>query len=220
MGREQEIARLLLEKNVVVINAKKPFTYASGMKSPIYCDNRMLLSYPNARDKIIDTMIKIIVQQATKFDIIAGVATAGIPWASIIADRLEKPLVYIRSAEKEHGKQNQIEGKIEATQRVLIIEDLVSTGGSSLKAVQAVREAGGIVEHCIAVFTYEMKKATQAFEDAKCKVFTTTTFTTLIKEAAVLKKITKEEEEMVLDWNTDPENWTKKHGLEYNGNIS
>lgn len=214
MQTEQEIAQLLLEKKAVIINPKKPFTYTSGMKSPIYCDNRILLSYPDVRDKIVDAMIKIIAQHEATFDVIAGVATAGIPWASIIADRLEKPLVYVRSAAKEHGKQNQIEGKIETNQKVLVIEDLISTGGSSLKAVQAVREAGGIVDCCIAVFTYEMKKANNAFGNEKCTIFTTTTFTTLVKEATILKNITKEEEKTVLEWNTDPENWAKKQGLE------
>ena len=212
--KEQEIARILLEKKAVIINPKKPFIYTSGMKSPIYCDNRALLSYPEARDKIVDVMIQLIEQQGEDFDTIAGVATAGIPWASIIADRLKKPLIYVRNKPKEHGKQNQIEGKIESDTRVLVIEDLISTGGSSLNAVQAVRATGAHVKCCIAVFTYELEKAVQTFKDTQCQVFTTTTFTTLVKEATILKKITKEEERIVLEWKTNPETWGKKQGFE------
>lgn len=213
-NRQQEIARILLEKQAVIINPTKPFTYTSGIKSPIYCDNRALLSFPDARDKIIDAMLHIIAQEVQNFDIIAGVATAGIPWASIIADRLEKPLIYIRAKPKEHGKENLIEGKLEKGQRVLIIEDLVSTGGSSLKAVEAVKQTGARAEHCIAVFSYEMKKAEKGFADAQCHLHTTTEFSQLVKEATIMKRISEQEESIVLEWNQDPENWGKKHGFE------
>lgn len=212
--RQQEIARILLEKEAVIINATSPFTYASGIKSPIYCDNRLLLSFPEARDKIIDAMLHIIAQEVQNFDIIAGVATAGIPWASIIADRLEKPLIYIRVKAKEHGRENLIEGGIENGQRVLIIEDLISTGGSSLKAVEAVKETGAMVEYCVAVFSYEMKKAEKGFADAQCKLHTTTKFSQLVKEATIMKRISEQEESIVLEWNQDPENWGEKYGFQ------
>ncbi|MEK6921672.1 MAG: orotate phosphoribosyltransferase [Nanoarchaeota archaeon] len=212
--REQEIARILLEKQAVIINQKNPFTYASGIKSPIYCDNRTLFSFPDARDKIIDAMLHIIAQEVQNFDVIAGVATAGIPWASIIADRLEKPLIYIRAKPKEHGRENLIEGKVEKGQRVLIIEDLVSTGESSLKAGEAVKETGARVEHCIAVFSYEMKKAEDGFANAQCTLHTTTKFSQLVREAKIMKRISEQEEKIVLEWNQDPENWGKKYGFE------
>ncbi len=214
MQREEEIARMLLEKQAVIINATAPFTYASGIKSPIYCDNRMLLSCPDARDKIIDAMLHIIAQKVQKFDIIAGVATAGIPWASIIADRLEKPLIYIRAKPKEHGRENLIEGKVEKGEKVLLIEDLISTGGSSLKAVEAIKKSGAEIENCIAVFSYEMKKAEKAFAETQCALHTSTRFSILVKEATMLKRISEQEEKIVLDWNANPESWAARHGFQ------
>ena len=212
--RQQEIAKILLEKEAVIISPTKPFTYTSSMKSPIYCDNRALLSFQDARDKIIDAMLHIIGQKVQDFDIIAGVATAGIPWASILADRLEKPLIYVRAKPKEHGRENMIEGKLENGQKVLVIEDLISTGGSSLKAIEAVEQAGGRVEYCIAVFTYEMKKAKEAFARNNCSLLTTTKFSTLVQQATAMRKITQEQEEVMLQWNQDPEKWAAKHGFE------
>lgn len=210
---EKAIANILLQKQAVLIKPTEPFTYASGMKSPIYCDNRLLLSFPDARDKIIDAMLHIIAEEVQNFDIIAGVATAGIPWASIIADRLEKPLIYVRAKQKEHGKENLIEGKVEKGEKVLLIEDLISTGGSSLKAVEAIKKSGAIAENCIAVFSYEMKKAEKAFADAECILHTTTGFSILVKEATMLKRISEQEEKIVLNWNEDPESWAAKHGF-------
>lgn len=210
--REQQIAALLLNKRAVIIKLTEPFVYTSGIKSPIYCDNRLLLSFPEARDEIIDEMLQIIEQKIQSVDCIAGVATAGIPWASIIADRLEKPLIYVRDKPKEHGKRNQIEGKIEKGQKVVVIEDLISTGRSSIKAIEAVRDAGGNVNYCIAVFTYEMKNAEEAFANAQCALHCTTKFSILVRQATALHKITKEQETIVLEWNQDPENWWKKYG--------
>ncbi|MBI5072966.1 orotate phosphoribosyltransferase [Candidatus Woesearchaeota archaeon] len=212
--RQQEIARILLEKHAVIINPIKPFTYASGMKSPIYCDNRALLSYPDARDKIVDAMLHIIAQKVQDFDIIAGVATAGIPWASIIADRLEKPLIYVRAKPKEHGRENQIEGRFERGQRVLIIEDHISTGGSSVRAIHPVRDAGGIVECCLAISSYEMAEAEEAFRNANCRLYTGTVFSAIGEEATALGRITEDQKRIVLDWKTDPKGWAKKYGFE------
>ncbi len=206
-NREKEIAQILLQKNIVQLDPKRGFIFSSGIKSPIYCDNRMLLSYSAERDKIIDGFMHIIAQKAQDFDIIAGVATAGIPWASIIADRLEKPLIYVRSKPKEHGKRNKIEGKIEPGQRVLVIEDLISAGGSSLEAIEGLREAKANVTQCIAIFSYEMQKTKHRFQEAACELIALTGFSVLVQEAKILNIINTQEQEKVYAWQQNPEQW-------------
>ncbi len=212
--REREIAQIQLQTACVLIKPTNPFTYASGMKGPIYCDNRALLSYPEARDKIVDMFLYFLAQEVQTFDVIAGVATAGIPWASILADRLEKPLIYVRDKPKEHGRQNQIEGKLEKEQKVVIIEDHISTGGSSLKAIEAVRNAGGIVKQCIAISTWEMQQAKEAFQVTDCQLWTGTRFTALVEEAIASGKISQEEHKRMMDWKEDQKGWAKKYGFE------
>jgi orotate phosphoribosyltransferase len=205
--REREIAQIQLQTACVLINPTNPFTYASGMKSPMYCDNRALLSYPEARDKIVDMFLYFLAQKVQNFDVIAGVATAGIPWASMLADRLEKPLIYVRDKPKEHGRQNQIEGKFEKEQKIVIIEDHISTGESSLKAIEAVRNAGAIVEHCIAISSWEMQQAAEAFQAAACQLWTGTRFTALVEEAIASGKVSQEEHKRMMDWKEDQKSW-------------
>jgi len=212
MARNEEIAKILLELKAVTLSPKEPYTYASGIKSPIYCDNRLVISAVEEREKVVQAMLEAV--EELEYDVIAGTATAGIPWAAYLADRLKKPMIYVRDKAKEHGKGNQIEGKLEAGQRVLVIEDLISTGGSSVRAVEAVKEAGGIVEYTVAIFTYEMEKAKKSFEDASCKVITLTNFSTLIRVAKENELVTEEEGNAVLEWNKDPAGWAAKQGLE------
>ena len=209
----KETASILLEIQAVKLNPAEPFTYASGIKSPIYCDNRMILSFPDKRAKIISFFLEVIKQNNLQFDIVCGIATAGIPHAALIAEKLGKPMIYARSEAKDHGRKNQIEGKLERGQKVLMVEDLISTGGSSINAVNAVREAGGIVENCVAIFTYEMEKAKKAFSDSAtgCKLSTLSNFSALVETAAESGYITAEQKEIILEWNKNPEEWYGKH---------
>lgn len=205
---EKEIAKILLEVNAVILRPNQPFTFTSGIKSPIYCDNRLLMSYPKKRNVIIETFLNILKEK--EFDILAGTATAGIPWSSWLAQKLNKPMIYIRGKAKEHGKENLIEGKLEKGKRVIVVEDLISTGGSSIDAVEAVREAGGIVEYCIAIFTYQLEKAINKFNERKCNLITLTNFSTLVEVAVENEYIKPEEKSIVFSWNKDPENWANK----------
>jgi len=207
----EEIARILLEKKAVKLNAKDPFTFASGIRSPIYCDNRQMIAYPEEREQIVDTFINE--SQSYDFDIVAGTSTAGIPWASWISDKLNKPMAYIRGSKKGHGAGNQIEGADVDGENVLIIEDLISTGGSSFSAVEAVREAGGCCVAVVAIFTYDFKKAGKIFKEGGCKLSTITNFSTLVNVAKKDGFLNDMELTLVLSWNKDPQNWGPKHGF-------
>ena len=211
---KEKIAKILLEIKAVALNPAKPFRYASGILSPIYCDNRLLISYAKERKKVIDFFVKTIKHNNLEFDVICGIATAGITWAAWIAEEFGKPMIYVRGKQKDHGKENQIEGKLEKGQKVLVIEDLISTGGSSLKAIESVREAGAEVNDCVAIFTYGMEKTVKGFEDSKCNLITLSDFTTLIGIAAKEDYIKEEDKEKVLEWNKDPSSWGKKQGFE------
>ncbi|MBT3880549.1 MAG: orotate phosphoribosyltransferase [Candidatus Scalindua sp.] len=211
MIMNEQIAKVLLEKRAVTLNAKDPFTYVSGIRSPIYCDNRQMIAYPEEREQIIDAFINK--SQDYEFDIVAGTSTAGIPWASWISDKLNKPMAYIRGAKKGHGAGNQIEGANVNGEKVLIVEDLISTGGSSFSAVEAVREAGGSCVAVVAIFTYDFKKAGQVFKKGGCKLLTITNFSTLVNVAKNDGILTDRELSLVLSWNKDPQNWGPKHGF-------
>ncbi len=204
---KEEVARILLNVKAVTLSPGKLYTFASGILSPIYCDNRILMSYTKEREKIVKFFVKTIKQNKLKFDVIGGIATSGICWASWIAEKLRKPMIYIRNKSKDHGKENLVEGKLEKGQKVLIIEDLISSGGSSLRAIQGVRDQDGVVEDCIAIFTYEMEKSLNGFKEANCNLFTLTNFSTLINEAAKENYIKEEDKEKVLEWNKNPNEW-------------
>ena len=208
----KEVAKILLEIKAVTLNSNKPYRYTSGILSPIYCDNRLLMAYPEKRKKIIGFFIEKIKENNIEFDVIAGTAIAGIPHAAWLADKLNKPMIYVRAKTKEHGKENLIEGRLEKGQRVLVIEDLVSTGDSSVNAVESVKKEGGIVDHCLAIFTYDMEKAKERFENANCKLLTLTNFITLVSVAVENDYINKKEQEIILQWNKDSENWGHKFG--------
>ena len=201
----KEIAKVLLEAKAVVLRPNEPFTFTSGIKSPIYCDNRVLLSDVSARKKIIDAYAKTL--KELDFDIVAGVALGSIAWAALAAEKLGKPMVYVRKEAKEHGMKNLIEGKLEAGKRVVIVEDLVSSGKSSLKAVRAVKEAGAIVEDCVAIFTYEMEKANEEFAKENCRLLALSNFSELIEEAVKSGYIENKDIELVKEWNKNPEKW-------------
>jgi orotate phosphoribosyltransferase len=198
----KEVAKILLGIKAVTLNP------------PIYCDNRLLMSYPEKRKKIIDHFVEVIRERNLDFDVVAGIASSGIPHAAWLAERLGKPMIYIRKKTKEHGKENLIEGKLEKGQKVIIIEDLISTGGSSVNGVEAVRNQGGVVEHCLAIFTYEMEKAKKNFRNAKCELIALSNFTTLIEIASETNYINPGDKQKILEWNKDPENWGGKMGFE------
>lgn len=203
------IASVLLKREAVALRPSKPFVWASGIRSPIYCDNRILLSYPKARDGIIRGFIALIRKHKIRFDAIAGIATAGIPHAAILADRLNKPLLYVRSAPKAHGKGNQIEGRFEKGSRVLVIEDLVSTGKSSLEAIGALRKAGARVSDCLAIFSYGFPSSQKAFRKAGCRLTTLTGLKELLEVAVVLKKIAPSDLALVRRFSENPGGWIK-----------
>jgi len=203
-----EIAVNLLQINAIKLNPKDPFTWASGIKSPIYCDNRLLLSYPKIRNNVK----KALVASADRFgdfDVIAGVATSGIPLATLMADELGKPLVYVRGKAKAHGRQNLIEGHMEKGASVLVIEDLISTGGSSLVAVKALEDAGADVKGVLAIFSYSFQTSIDNFLEAKCKLETLTNFDILLNEALKQDYINKDDLKSILKWRINPEQWLK-----------
>lgn len=205
-----QAAEILLKIKAVTLSPQKPYRYTSGILSPIYTDNRIICSYVQERAQIRRCYEEIIKENKLRFDIIGGIATGGIPHAAWLADILKAPLIYVRSAPKEHGKGKQVEGKLEQGQRVLIIEDLISTGKSSISAITGVRNEGGIVTDVIGIFTYQMKKAQTVFTEAGVRLFTLTNFTDLVTYAAQTGYIQEKDLEIILEWNTDPQAWTEK----------
>ena len=209
----KEIAKILLKVGAVKLQPKEPFTYTSGLKSPIYIDNRFLISFPGERKVVVESILKLIREKNLDFDVVAGVATAGIHWAAWICDKLDKPMIYIRGKAKGHGRQNIIEGNLEKGKKVLVIEDHISTGGSSVDAVLAAREAGGIVSDCIAITTYEFDLAGEKFKECECNLYTLSGFKEIIETAVEMDYIKEDEKETVLEWNKDSEGWASKFGF-------
>jgi len=191
----------------VKLQPDNPFTWASGIKSPIYCDNRKTLSYPKIRNYIRQHFVEVINENFVKPDVIAGVATGGIAIGALVAQEMGLPFIYVRSEAKKHGLTNMIEGEIAAGQTVVVIEDLISTGGSSLKAVEALREKGCTVKGMVAIFTYGFDQATQNFKKAKCNVKTLTNYDTLVKAALERGYIDQKNIKSLEEWRANPENW-------------
>jgi orotate phosphoribosyltransferase len=206
----KQIAEKLLQIKAIKLEPTNHFTWASGWFSPIYCDNRKTLSYPEVRTFIKDSFVKLIKENFKDFDVIAGVATGAIAQGALVADALEKPFVYIRSQAKDHGLGNQIEGKLDSGQKVLIIEDLISTGGSSLSAAEAVRNAGCEVVGMVAIFTYNFQKAIDAFDAANVKLITLSNYNVLIEQALETGYITNEDVELLNQWRIAPDKWKKE----------
>jgi orotate phosphoribosyltransferase len=206
MKTEILIAKKLLQIKAIKLNPQNPFTWASGIKSPIYCDNRLTLSYPEVR-KLIKNKFCDLINNLEKPDMIAGVATAGIPHGALIADALELPFSYVRAAAKTHGRQNHIEGEILPNSKIIVVEDLISTGGSSLEAVEILRTEGHQVICVVAIFDYEFEKAKENFRNSDCNYFTLSSYSYLINEALDADYITKEDADILSTWNHDPQNW-------------
>lgn len=205
MGRQTEIAKDLLDIKAVQIKTQEEqfFTWTSGIRSPIYCDNRLTMSYPEVRKKITRAFVAKIKKLATKPDVIAGCATAGIPHAAWIANELDLPMVYVRSKPKGHGKGNQIEGKVEHGQKVIVIEDLISTGGSSLEAARVLEEAGLDVLAVFAIFTYGLEISNRRFQAANIPFDTITSFDYLLDILVQNNELTEEDKIMLLTWRNE-----------------
>ncbi len=207
MSVETSIAHELLAIKAVFLNPEEPFTWASGMKSPIYCDNRLTMSYPAVRKKIAQGLAEKIKATFPDVQVIAGTATAGIPHAAWVAELLNLPMVYIRSKPKDHGKGNQIEGRITPGQKMVVIEDLISTGGSVLEACSAAENEGANVLGVAAIFTYELPKGKENFENATISLVTLTNYSTLINVAQEEAYIRPEQKDLLSKWKENPENW-------------
>lgn len=206
---KRDFASKLLRIKAIKLQPNEPFTWASGWKSPFYCDNRKTLSYPDIRTFVKVGMVHAILKHFPEADVIAGVATAGIPQAALIADVLNMPLIYVRSKPKDHGLENLIEGEMKEGAKVVVIEDLISTGGSSLKAVEAIRKAGGDVVGMVASYTYGFPVASQAFTDANVKLVTLTDYDHVVAEALATGYIQESDIELLNEWRKNPSNWRK-----------
>nr|WP_285868351.1 orotate phosphoribosyltransferase [Mesobacillus maritimus] len=211
MGRciavKKQIAGRLLDIEAVSLKPNQPFTWSSGLKSPIYCDNRLTLSYPEVRKEIAAGLKELIVAHFPDVEGVAGTATAGIPHAAWVSDLLELPMSYVRSKAKGHGKGNQIEGKVLAGQKVVVVEDLISTGGSVINAVEALREAGCEVLGAVAIFTYELEKGKELLKEAGIEVFSLTDFTTLAEVAREREEISEADLAKLAEWRKNPAEW-------------
>ncbi|MEH7435972.1 orotate phosphoribosyltransferase [Neobacillus drentensis] len=207
---KHDIAEKLLEINAVALKPQTPFTWTSGLRSPIYCDNRLTLSFPSVRKDIALGLKKLILENFPNAEVIAGTATAGIPHAAWVSDLLDLPMCYVRSKPKGHGKGNQIEGKVEEGQKVVVVEDLISTGGSVITAVQALREAGCEVLGVVSIFTYGLEKGKEAFLLAGIKSESLTDFPTLIEVAIEKGYVNETDQASLLDWRKDPSSWSKR----------
>ena len=205
----EKTAELLLQINAIKLNPRNPFTWASGWNSPIYCDNRITLSFPAVRNYIRDEFSKNIEKQFGKPDVIAGVATGAIGIGILVAESLGLPFVYVRPEPKKHGRLNQVEGFLQKGQNVIVIEDLISTGNSSLLAVEALKEAGANVKGMAAIFSYGFEIATENFKNANVDLYTLSNYENLLPLAVSKKYITEEEELALQNWRKNPSTWGK-----------
>ncbi|MCB0427663.1 MAG: orotate phosphoribosyltransferase [Mangrovimonas sp.] len=203
----RKTAEILLQINAIKLKPSQPFTWASGWKSPIYCDNRIILSFPTVRNYVRETMAKQIEKQFGKPDVIAGVATGAIGIGMLVAEYMGLPFIYVRPEPKSHGRQNQIEGFFEHGQNVMVVEDLISTGKSSLNAVQALRDAGLNVKGMIAIFTYGFEVATNNFRDQNVTLSTLSNYESLLEQALETSYISDKEVKTLKEWNVQPEVW-------------
>lgn len=201
------IAESLLQINAIKLQPASPFTWASGWKSPIYCDNRKTLSFPEIRQKIRDSFVELVSRLYPDVEVIAGVATGAIAHGVLVADKMGLPFIYVRSSAKEHGLGNRIEGFYRQGQKVVVVEDLVSTGGSSLNAVQALRDAGCDVLGMVAIFSYQFQKSVDAFAEMNCQLDTLSNYTSLVEAAVRQGYITDEDIATLKEWRKDPSVW-------------
>jgi orotate phosphoribosyltransferase len=208
MTNETAVAEKLLQINAIKLNPHEPYTWASGWKSPIYCDNRKILSYPYIRDFIKSELCNVVFEQFPDADMVAGVATAGISWGAMVADQLKLPFIYVRPKAKEHGLGNQIEGDISQGKRVVVIEDLISTGMSSLKVVDVLKNSGVEIEGMVSIFNYGFPQAVQAFQEKSVTWKSLTNYPVLLQLAKEKGIIDSFREEILLKWQENPSEWT------------
>lgn len=204
---QDKIASHLLEIEAVFLRPNEPFTWASGIKSPIYCDNRLTLSYPQVRKEIAVGLAELIKQHYPEADVVAGTATAGIPHAAWVSDVLQLPMVYVRSSAKSHGKGNQIEGKLSKGQKVVVVEDLISTGGSAITAAEALRNEGCEVLGIVAIFTYGLEKSHQRLAEANLQAEALTNYSALLQTAVEKGYVEQSDIETLENWRENPEEW-------------
>jgi orotate phosphoribosyltransferase len=207
MKNELQVAEKLLQINAIKLNLLEPYTWASGWRSPIYCDNRKVLSYPHVREFIKSEMSNVVFQQFTNAEVVAGVATAGIPHGALIADQIKLPFIYVRSAPKGHGLGNQIEGVLEKGQKVIVIEDLISTGKSSMLVVDVLRGQGADVIGMVAIFTYGFAEATQLFADNNVPLVTLSNYEALLQLAKEKQMFSETELQTLGEWRQNPSTW-------------
>jgi orotate phosphoribosyltransferase len=207
MTDAKSVAEKLLQVNAVKLNIRQPYTWASGWKSPIYCDNRKVLSFPFIRDFIKSELCNVVFTKFPDAELLAGVATAGIAWGAMAADQLKLPYIYVRPKPKEHGLGNQIEGYYEKGQKTIVIEDLVSTGKSSLQVVDVLKEAGLDVIGMVSIFTYGFQLAAEAFAKYGIQYYSLTNYSSLIELAVEKGSVTSAEQDILLKWRDDPANW-------------
>ncbi|RGD43315.1 orotate phosphoribosyltransferase [Erysipelotrichaceae bacterium AM07-12] len=212
MSIEKTVAKNLLDIKAVSLQPNDPFTWASGIKSPIYCDNRLVLSFPEKRSVVVQGFVELIQKEYSDAEVIVGTATAGIPWGAMVADKMEKPFGYVRSSNKTHGKGNKIEGKIEKGAKVVVVEDLISTGGSVKDVILSLREAGAEVLGVVAIFTYLLPASNELFDAIACSFKTLSNYDVLIDVALENAYIKENDLEKLKAWKKDPkdESWMKK----------
>ena len=207
MTNEKAVAEKLLQINAIKLSPQQPFTWASGWKSPIYCDNRKALSFPYTRDFIKSEMSSVVFEEFPQAEMLAGVATAGIAWGALVADQLKLPYIYVRPKPKEHGLANQIEGYYEKGVKVVVVEDLISTGKSSLEVVEVLKKAGVEVIGMVSIFNYGFDVAEKAFASAGVRYISLTNYNTLIELAEETGIVTADQQSTLLNWRTDPAVW-------------
>lgn len=211
----KKVAKILLELKAVTLSPKHPYKYASGIISPVYTDCRVLMAYPKQRRQIRDLYIEAIKNSRIPYDLIAGTATAGIPHAAWIADKLNLPMVYVRGKAKDHGKENLVEGIIKPGQKAIVIEDLVSTGESAINSVKAIKNAGAEITHVFSIITYGIGKADENFKNEGLELISLTDFQKVVEEAQKMGYVNDKETAIILEWVSDPAGWASKHH-EYN----
>lgn len=211
MTNEKVIAERLLQVKAVKLNPQEPFTWASGWKSPIYCDNRKLLGFPYVRDFVKSELCNVIFEKFPEADLIAGVATAGIAWGAMAADQLKLPFIYVRPKPKEHGLGNQIEGHFEKEMKTVLVEDLISTGKSSLQVVDVIREAGMDVIGMVSIFNYGFQAASTACEEAGVQVISLTNYPVLVELAVEKGLIQEDDQKTLLNWRENPSTWGRNN---------
>ena len=213
MSDSATLSKMALESGAIRLNPEKPFTWASGYKMPIYNDNRLLLGKAEYRAFISQLFARLLEDLTQNIDVIAGTATAGIPHATTLADRLNKPLIYVRASAKSHGMGNQIEGPLTSGKNVILVEDLISTGGSAINAVNAIRKAGGIVDYCLCIFSYGFTETGAKFDESNCQYHSLLSFPTLLQEAQTMQLLSNNQIKYLNIWQKDPFKWADTKGL-------